>query len=254
MRHFLLILFCIPIVLFSQNKRIVSAEGGTSINQSFYPHETLKKDLYGWCQGGIIGYSNTTLNRSTTFSYYSKIGIETPITHKKHFSFSIPFILGYREQRENYSSEIEEVYYGSIIHYSTKTKNYSRIFSFIFGPKATVNFKKWSFFTSVNINTDFFCYGKTITITNNDFGSFKNVSTNDFSYNSSDIMFNLSLQNGILYNVNQRISVGIACDAFFYNVNPDLIKYSKKDNHLFNFGYGTNSAIINTGVRLQYSF
>lgn len=253
MRSFLLILFCFPSVLLSQNKRTVFIEGGTSINQSFYPTESIKTDLYPFCatgSNGPIGYSNTLVKRSSTFSCYSKLGIETPIVQKKHFSFSIPFIFGYREQRENYSSEIEEIYYSTTNRYTTKTTGYSKIASLIFGPKVTMDFKKLSFFTSVNVNTDLFFFEKTTTQINKDYGSYKNVSAGSLN----DMMFNLSLENGILYNINSKISVGLTGDFFFYNLAPNTIKYHKKDNHLFNLGYGTNSTIINTGIRLQYSF
>ena len=48
--------------------------------------------------------------RYSTTSFYSKIGIERNITERKHFSVSFPFVLGYREQKENIYNEIEEIY------------------------------------------------------------------------------------------------------------------------------------------------
>jgi hypothetical protein len=257
MRSFLVIILGFPFALFSQNKRIVFVESGISINQSFYPKETLSEYSYYWDGKGpisVIGYQKAKISRNTTFSFYSKIGIEVPITQKKHFSISCPFIFGYREQKQNFNAEIEQVYYGSVPYkYSLNEEYYSRIFSFIFGPKATMNFNKWGYFTSVNFNADLFVFERITTITNNDFGSFEHVYETG-AYTENDFMFNLSLQNGIFYNINSKISIGLTGDIFFYNIDPDVIRYSKKDNHLFNFGYGTNSTIINTGIRLQYSF
>ena len=252
MKRFLLIILLAPFTLLSQNKRIVFAEGGTSVNQSFYPKESFSGKVYGFCgNSDEIGTYHKTISRETSSSFYSKIGIETPIVQKKHFSFSIPFALGYREQKENYIAKTDETYYsGSTSNFSIKTQSYSQIFSFIFGPKATLDFKKWSFFTSVNMNTQLCYFYRTQSVSNFDFGTYKNISTD----NNNDVTFNLSLQNGILYKINQKLSVGLCADVFFYNFDPNVIKYSKKDNHLFNLGYGTNSTIINTGIRFQYSF
>jgi hypothetical protein len=252
MKRFLLIILLAPCAMVSQNKRIVFAEGGTSVNQSFYPNENTSGNVYGFCGNGYtIGTYNKTINRETTASFYSKVGIETPIVRKKHFSFSIPLALGYREQKENFISKTDESYFsGATSSFSIKTQSYSQILSLVFGPKAAIDFKKWSFFTSVNMNTQFCFYNRSQSFSNFDFGTYKNIST-DYD---NDVMFNLSSQNGILYNLNEKLSIGLSADVFFYNFNPTIIKYNKKDNHLFNLGYGTNSAIINTGARVQYSF
>lgn len=256
MRFFLLVILAFPFVLISQNKLIVFVEAGNSINQSFYPTENVSGKLYYDCTtgGGDGSYGNyyTIISRTTEISYYSRIGIETSIIRKKHFSFSIPFALGYRKQKENYTSNIEEIYYYNdrFYRYSSKTQNNSEIFGLIFGPKATMGFKNWSFFTSINMNTNLFFNSKSTTTINRDFGSYRIVSSGE----DNGITFNVSLQNGLLFNVSSKLSIGLTGDIFFYNFDPNVIQYNKKDNHFFNLGYGTNSTIINTGIRLQYSF
>jgi hypothetical protein len=260
MKRFLLIIFCFPFVLFSQNKRIVFVEGGTSINQSFYPKETVSGKLYGWCASGdegSIGNYHSLIQRKSTYSFYSKMGIGVNVVEKKHFSLSFPMILGYRELKESSVVQTEATYHYYIApyKYTEKYENNYRMISLIFGPSAKMNFNKWSYFTSLNLNADLFCYGKMIYKKTDPFGEFTNETQGGVeSVTSKDVLFNLSLQNGILYNLSEKLALGLTNELFFYNIDPYNIRYNKKDNHFFNLGYGTNSTIINTGIRLQYSF
>ncbi len=263
MRRFLLIILTLPFVLLSQNKTIVFVEGGTSTRQSFYPKENVNAKLYNYflCATGAgpaeeIGYSDSKIKRSTTTSFYSKIGIEPQIVQKKHFSLSLPFIFGYREQKESILTETKYVYYSGVpdYYFSRQIYYYYRVINLCFGPKITMSFNRWSYFTSLYLNTDLFCYGKTISKYTDDFKSYYYSSEDPGDFGSEQVYLNLSLQNGVLYNLSEKIAIGLTNDVFFYNISPDNIRYNKKENHLFNFGYGTNSTIINSGIRLQYSF
>jgi len=80
---------------------------------------------------------------------------------------------------------------------------------------------------------------------------YQSVNYSKTNFTSTDLFFNLSLQNGVIYKITPKIGIGLTEDIFFYNINSYK---DKKNNHLFNLGYGDNSTIINTGLRLQYCF
>lgn len=233
-------------------------EGGTSINQSFYPNENVSGLIYPYyfCGTGqkmeAIGYYNSEIFRKTTFSSYTRIGIERETNDRKHFNMSFPFIFSHKEQQENTETQVEEVLYNSgTKKHMIKTQTEARFASFIFGPKATCNFEPITFFTALYFNADINYYYKEVVSNNN--VEIRNPGIEGLTMNE-DVLFNLSLHNGVLFNLNSKFALGLTADILFYNINPSAIKYSKKDNHLFNLGYGTNSTIINTGIRLQYSF
>ena len=247
MRLFLLIILCFPFVLFSQNKRAVFVEGGTSILHPFHREDNLYVD---W---GSTGNSYTKTNRISIFSVFLKLGIETPITRRKHFSFSVPLSIGYREQRISYSDEIlQTYYYGHTEHYLIKTKYHTGYFGLIFGPKFNINLEKWSLFTAINFNSELFLFGRKNVSENSSYG------TNDLYLSEGivfDVAFSPSLQTCVLKHIGSNFSVGLTSDFFLYHYNPQDSKYHHHSNdHLFNFGYGKYSSIINAGIRLQYSY
>jgi hypothetical protein len=240
-----------PFVLFSQYQRTFFIESGSSANISFNSPETSLGPLSTGLPG-YAGYYVLKQSRGNTYSFYSRLGIECPFATKKHFSLSFPFILGYREQKEIYTSEQDNFYWtGTVSRSISTTMNSSKMMSLIFGPKLNFRFKKISWYTSVYVNSDlsFFYMTKTGQYTSYE----RNINPGG-SASNSDVTFNLSLQNGLVYHINPKIGIGLACDVFFYAVDPTVFHGHPANSHLFNMGYGKNSSIINNGLRLQYSF
>ncbi len=248
-----------PVVIWSQEKCIVFVEAGTSINQPF--QNTVKSSgfvfpYYGWCGNGAtktpIGTYNSTTIYNTTFSFYSKIGFEYSFVKKKYFSLSFPFMLGYRERNENYKTDREEFYYSNsnTSFVSQTTQNFSRNFSFVIGPKASFQIKKFSVFTAVYFNMDVSYYSKQMINQQKIYEKKPDIEgLSMWEY----VRFNLSIQNGIIYDLNAKWSLGLTLDMYLYNLD-DAVRDDTKNNHLFNYGYSAYSTIINTGIRLQYKF
>lgn len=253
-----------PVFLFSQKEKFLFFESGAS---TFVPFDNPYKSsgtVYGWAfeqPPPIIGYYNATTKFDLSPSFYCKAGVEFSIFKKRKFGLSIPLIIGFREQKFKYTTDFEQFYYGSssIDKYQETTLIKEDCVSFIFGLKVTYDFNKFSLFTSVLFNSDLFYSYKYLSVENGYFdGRVQFGRLNRF-------LFNISLQNGITYNINARLGIGFTCDVFLFNLNS-FDSHGKSYQHFFNsnyrdllYPYPINppsylSSIINTGIRLQYKF
>lgn len=260
MKRFLPIILILPLGLFSQYKRVVFVETGTSLNQSFKPKEIYSGEEYSyhrypWWNCRPVYYSTVSdVHRISTYSFYAKIGIERNFIERKHFSMSFPFVLGYREKKENIQVEATQFpTNGPTEKFHLSHKLDSKMASLVFGPKIIMRFNRWACFTNLNFNMDIPLYIKYSYANSSEFGDY--VSSYEWQ-DYGDPIFTLGLQNGVMYNLSDKVAIGLTNDVFFYNIETAFYgnAHLKQYNHLFNLGYGTNSTIINTGIRLQYSF
>ncbi|MGZ3884172.1 MAG: hypothetical protein ACXVP0_06660 [Bacteroidia bacterium] len=253
--------FLAPFVLFPQGNRLATLDAGVS---SFVPFDKHTAGNPGW-----IYSTNNQYTFYTTSSAYLKAGAERTICSKKGVSFSIPFGFLYRTQKFRYREEglisLPPTEYGDVLYEvsgSQLAESTIHFASLSFGPKLSVRYKSFTFFTSLNCNFEA-AVSRTIVYAT----SYANsaipgyTESNPFGRN---LYTNLSTQNGITYHVNEHIGIGLACDVFFLNMNvfnPD----GRNFQHAGNMSYAADphwlsnqphvvSAVFNTGIRLQYAF
>lgn len=257
MRHFLLISILFPLGLLSQNKRTVFVEAGSSLNQSFNPKETRSGKEYAYNYSILtcipIEYdTESKTHYKSAASFYFRIGLEKAFKMGERVSLSFPFVFGYNEKKENIETEaIQYPEYNSPEKFQITYKNEQKMGSMMFGPKITMKFNKWSWFENLNVNMDLPFYSKYSRKMNSDFGNFE---YKDEGRDYLDPVFTVVLKSGLLYQMNEKIGIGLTNDIFFYRIEENHFKGFKQNNHLFNLGYGDNSTLLNIGARLQYSF
>ena len=252
-----------PVIAFSQYDKFFFIDIGTSIHQPFSGTQNSSGLLTGWCASppsAALGSYKYTLQNLSTFSFYSKIGFDYRFIKKKNFAISFPYIFGYREQRITYCEkwEVFDYYTSSTEVHQMTSQQYYRMFSLAFGPKTNFQFKKWSFFTALYLNAEFILNGNYSEIGNDAYGrKFNYLHEFSLSNTVNDLYLNISLQNGLVYNINSKFGIGLTFDMFLYNINSAFYKYNPKDNHLFYFsGYSScpYSTIINAGIRFEFKF
>ena len=232
-------------------------EGGLSQNQSLQPRETLTGYAYSYGHGTwncrpVDYYTISKLYNQTVFSQYGRIGIERNLFEWNHFAISFPFVLSYREYGENTTADIEQHSGSNVYRYKITSNSQSQFAGLTFGPKFITTFRKWSFYTNINMNVEFMFYSIYSQTTESDQ---QKTSWKDKNTLAEDPYFSINLQNGFVYHLSEKFGIVLLNEIYLYNVNPYYTqKEGRKYNHLFNMNYGTNSTIINTGLRLQYSF
>ena len=256
MRHFLLITILFPLGLLSQNKSIIFVEAGSSVNQSLSPKETYKgnDNPYHYIMScePIEYYTEKNTHYKSAASFYIRVGVERKITLNERVSLSFPFGFGYSEKKENIeTTAIQYPDYSAPQKSQIVFKSEQKMVDLLFGPKITMKFDKWSWFENINANMALPFYMKYSRKNTSDFGNYE---YKDEGRNQVEPEFTLGLKSGLIYQLNEKIGIGLTNDIFFYRIEEDYFKGHKQHNHLFNLGYGANSTLINTGLRLQYSF
>ena len=244
---FLLLIF--PAITFAQKNKTIFLESGSTIYTPFMKNSRNIAYTSYDCVGD--GNSNFNYTYKTTPGFYIKAGLEIGQKTSKRFNVTVPVSIGYKE----FNTEVIKSgsSYGWLAYFNgtETTKTTSGYGSVMIGPKFNFNFKKFTFFSALNMNIDLFLNSKR-TITANE--EYVKVISEDFKVESlkvDDISFNSSLQIGADYRLTEHFQMGVSIDAYFSRLNNMM---DKNGPYFFNYNYGKRSSIINGGVKLGYNF
>jgi len=241
---YLLLVFLIPIIGFSQNTRKVFVESGVT---SFIPFVKEERS-YGNFENQY--FRDLKYTYKTTPGYFIKCGIEILPKTERRFTVTVPLSIGYKEFNKDMVTTGYAIGCFSYFNGTEKNHTSSKAASLMIGPKFNFSAKKLTVFTVININTDLFFLSSE---------SYEYKSINGETYrhfNSSaphvnDLVFSTSLQLGFDYKMSSRWSAGFSSDCYF--LNP-IINSDKLNSTLFNFGYSQQSTFVCIGIRVGYHF
>lgn len=238
------LLFFLPCFLFAQN-RMLYVETGAASFAPFKNKETIIDNSQYY-------FSNMNYTYKIKPGFFAKIGFEIINNPNKNFWISVPMSVGYKEFNKQITAE--GIAFGCFTSFDGKqiTSASNKSMCISIGPKFNVKCKNITTSASLNFNSDvFFLY------TENSYYKPKVGSEVKTQYKGdgtvNDFMFSTSIQFSVMYQVSKFWNVGLTNDIYLYNFNP-LINGDKKNNKLFNIGYGNQSIYFCSGIRTSYKF
>ncbi|MBP7809228.1 MAG: hypothetical protein KA163_08050 [Bacteroidia bacterium] len=246
MRSILLILFCFPIVLLSQNKSVFFIEGGTCFNTA------TNRSFHVKDPGGSTSSFEYEGTISSKPSYYIKGGLEKQFSLCAKSSLSFPVSINYFNEAQKIKAigGWSGCMGGESGHYTFNRNNHTAGLSL--GLKFIYNLsEKLSLQNGINFNPTILAYREDNIKVVNESGT-----TGYYAgYGLGKICISLSAQTGLFYTIHPSTKLGLTTEYFFYTKHI-LPKddYRFQDMFDFEFGYKGYSAMLNFGLRLQHSF
>ena len=242
----MIIAMLLPLATFAQVRNSVFLETGATHNIPFEKTTHIKDD------GNGEAFYEWNISYNSTRGKFVRFGMDPSILRTKNISVSLPVSLAYASRQSHIVAEGSES--GCFIWFQGKreTSTMTQVAGVSAGTKISFfEGSRLSFFTGFTIYADL-RVREDVHI-----AEITERGRNDYfrTYRlRPGVSLNLSSDNGIMYRVDDHLSLGLVTNVQFVNVNGLPNRYARENLSLFNLGFGERSVIVHSGLRAEYRF